>query len=618
MPGGLIQLAAYGAENKYLMGNPEITFFKLVYKQHTNFSIESVEIAFEGLNNVSQMSSNPTALKIKVPRVADLVNQVFVKVKLPNIISSINRKFKWVENLGEVMVQSASLYIGGSKVETITSEWLHLYHKLNLSGDKRKMYEYLIGHSPDLHSVDDKKAELIDILNNYCSEHGVSMDNIGDIVTSFTDQILCNNFIKNDKKATSLVGELGDLYGNNPYYDPQNYSNKSGLTPSIVGRDLYIPIPFYFTKNIGLSLPLIALQYHDVEIQIEFAPIMYLYTIIEFDVCSKRTLRRRPNPLKNNHALSYYTYVNKVVHDIDECQYNQNISEVSGEEAKMSNKDIYQLENRIQNMYNNNNFIFEISLELFYIFLDEKERNIFAEANHEYLIEQVGVRCNGGYHGDLSQFDMSVYNPVKEVVWVLGRSDLNNYNIWFNYSNFINPDKPHYRQNCNEYEASEKICQLTHKNWESFRENILINAKFMYNGIDRFDTKSSNYFDFLQPYIYHSSGQKGINVYSFSVEPEKFQPSGAVNMSMISKFSIEFNTIKPPMDPEIDKILCNQNIKDEDKAELINKLGLRFDKKTRTLSDKQVYKYTFDLRVYIVNYNILKIASGMGGLAYTS
>ena len=151
MPGGLIQLAAYGSENIYLMGNPEITFFKIVYKQHTNFSLESIEIPFTSQHNISEVSTKPTTLKVKIPRFADLLSDIFLKVGLPDIISSIYKKFQWAEGVGEIMVRSATLYIGGTKIETITSEWINIYHRLNLSADKRKLYDILIGNTQDVH-----------------------------------------------------------------------------------------------------------------------------------------------------------------------------------------------------------------------------------------------------------------------------------------------------------------------------------------------------------------------------------------------------------------------------------------------------------------------------------
>ena len=95
MGGGLIQLAAYGSENMYLMGNPQITFFKVVHKHHTNFSLESVEVPFEGIHNLSEVSTGPTTISVKIPRVGDLLNTALLRIELPNIISSTYKKFKW-------------------------------------------------------------------------------------------------------------------------------------------------------------------------------------------------------------------------------------------------------------------------------------------------------------------------------------------------------------------------------------------------------------------------------------------------------------------------------------------------------------------------------------------
>jgi hypothetical protein len=608
MPGGLIQLAAYGAENEYLMGNPQITFFKLVYKKHTNFSIESVEVSFEGNSTISEVSQSPTTLQLKIPRVGDLLHNCFLKVNLPNIISSKYKKFKWVKHLGEVMIHSASLFIGGSKIETFTGEWIHIYNNLTNTEDKKKIYNNLIGNTKDLNEIDSFHKDLIEILNqkySNCKEENPF-------------------YTENDDDHSNNL--FNDLYNcQNPYYDPTKYDSKKGLTPSILGRILYIPIPFSFTKNIGLSLPLIALQYHDVEIQIEFSPIMKLFTILEYNNESNSYYRRRPNPLRDNHKLSYYVYTDNLTSDIPKINKRQknNICFIESDSDTICEES----ETTIQHLYNNNNFYLECNLELFYIFLDENERKAFSEMSHEYLIEQVSILSNNGYHGESSSFDMNLYNPTKEMIWTLKRDDFSKYNINYNYSNLIYPDKPYWYQfsKYNEYETEDKQIPLHFTNWKKLTPHILKNAKIKFNSIDRFEYKDYNYFNNLVPYLYHTNSSQGINVYSFAVDPEKFQPSGSVNLSMISDVSLEFQTLVPPLDPEIENILKNKNIningnrnKCDNKA-LMNSLGLSFDEQSNNtfIKDKQIYKYTYQLDVYVISYNILKIVSGMGGLAYT-
>ena len=593
MAGGLLQLAAYGAENKYLMGNPQITFFKIVYKHHTNFSIESVDVSFSGLGSISEVSQSCTSLKIKIPRVGDLLHNVFLKVKLPNILSSVYKKFKWVKNLGEVLIDSATLYIGGTKIETFTGEWIHLYNKLSLDEKKRQLYDKLIGNTIDLFDPENECSDILESLSNYL-ENSLKQKNFLNV---YNNNVL---YPENDKKYSidHFISSNPKIQSTqSPYYDPKYFDQRTGLYPSILGKFLYIPIPFFFTKNIGLSLPLLSLQYHDVEIQIDISPIMNLFTIL--DKCGENNiLRRKPNPLRDNHRLSYYVYQKPA----SPCIPN--------------NKE--PLIERIQSHYNNNNYELELSLELFYIFLDDLERNKFAKMSHEYLIEQVSIRNMEGLKGEIFNFDMNLYNPVKEIIWVLKRNDLEKYNIWFNYSNQLTENcKPLWCQDniINEYELDEKKIYLNGNTWENYLPNIMKQCKISFNSIERLGFKSHEYFDNLQPYLYHSSGNKGIYLYSFSIEPEKFQPSGCVNMSMISTVTLEIETQIPPLDPEIEKVLKCEEMDEERKNLILNSLGIR---ENNCVKDKQIFKYTYNLSVYIVNYNVLKIVSGMGGLAYTN
>ena len=410
---------------------------------------------------------------------------------------------------------------------------------------------------------------------------------------------------------------------NTPYYDPSQVATSGDtLTPSIHGRNLYIPLPFFFAKNIGLSLPLIALQYHEVEIQVELNPLCYLYTIVDWDDSSHRFLRRRPNPLRHDSKLSYYVYNNTppVSRTSPEME-TSNLTEIQHDNHRRGPTD-EQLEQeaKIQNLYNDNNYTMTIGLEAGFIFLDEAERQMFAKNSHEYLIEQVTVRTETGFHGDSSQFEMSLYNPVKELIWVLKRDDAERYNIWFNYTNWLDGRSPYldYQLHNNPYLPNHQLIEPTPKNWNQGRCNILEKAKILFNGIDRFDYKDDVFLSYVQPYLYHSNSETGIYVVSFSIEPEKYQPSGSVNMSMINTVTLDFSTLVPPVDPEIATALGSDQAS-ENSAKLRNSVGITVGQTAFPyVNDKQIYQYMYDLRVYVVNYNLLSIQGGMAGLSYTS
>ena len=134
MPGGLLQLSAYGSENQYLNGNPQITFFKSVYKRYTNFSMESIEVNLQGSNDLSFDKS--IKLKAKIPRNADLLANMYLKLKLPNIFSDDQKQFYWIEKLGLNIIDYCEIFIGGSRIERLDGQFLDLYYQLLL--DKKK------------------------------------------------------------------------------------------------------------------------------------------------------------------------------------------------------------------------------------------------------------------------------------------------------------------------------------------------------------------------------------------------------------------------------------------------------------------------------------------------
>lgn len=142
MPGGLVQLLAWGSQNIKLNGNPSITFFKTVWKAHTNFSMESIRV------NMSRTTVNVyenTILKAKLGRHGDLVQQVYLVLELPDIAANAV-EFQWIEHLGEVILNNAYVTIGGTIVDRQYGEQLHVQRQLSLTGDKRTIYNRMIGN----------------------------------------------------------------------------------------------------------------------------------------------------------------------------------------------------------------------------------------------------------------------------------------------------------------------------------------------------------------------------------------------------------------------------------------------------------------------------------------
>lgn len=187
MAGGLMQLVAYGAQDVYLTGNPQITFFKVVYRRHTNFAIECVEGTFNGTANFSQRVTH------QVSRNGDLMHRVYLKVDLPAMTQSAGT-VNWTRDVGNHMINDIELEIGSQRVDKHYGQWMHIYSELTQTAELQDTYDICVGNTTDL------------------------------------------------------------------------------TTPaaSIPAATLYVPLKFWFCRNPGLALPLVALQYHDVRFHVQF------------------------------------------------------------------------------------------------------------------------------------------------------------------------------------------------------------------------------------------------------------------------------------------------------------------------------------------------------------
>lgn len=195
MGGGLMQLVAYGAQDIYLTGNPQITFFKAIYRRHTNFAIEAIEQTFNGTVDFGRK------VTATISRNGDLIHKVYLQVDLPTLASA--GTVAWTKHIGLVLINNVEVEIGGQKIDKHYGVFMHIWNELTLSEEQKANYYKMIGNTTDLTTA----------------------------------------------------------------------------SASVTGRTLYIPLQFWFCQNIGLALPLIALQFHEVKINLEFRPFSECYTV---------------------------------------------------------------------------------------------------------------------------------------------------------------------------------------------------------------------------------------------------------------------------------------------------------------------------------------------------
>ena len=466
MGGGLMQLVAYGAQDIYLTGNPQITFFKVVYRRHTNFSVESIEQTFNGTAAFSKKVSATIA------RNGDLIHRVLLEVNLGTLTGNTagTNGVCFGNYLGERLLKYIDVEIGGQRIDRHYGEWLHIWSQLTLPESQVKGYNNMIGHTPS------------------------------NVVTT-----------------TVAAG--------------------------IASQKLFIPLQFWFCRNPGLALPLIALQYHEVKINIEFADLA--------DV-----------------ALEY-----------------ANNGNAQG-----------QLTTPVNSMES-------ASLWVDYVYLDTDERRRFAQLSHEYLIEQLQYPGEETISVTSNKIKLAFNHPVKEIIWVVQNTSIKDTaKQLFNYTTATNPT-PLFT----DHSTGNSILSLVDIATGGTTAisagaldtgiNNVKKAKLQLNGQDRFAERDGAYFNLVIPYYHHTrTPNPGINVYSFGLKPEEHQPSGTCNFSRIDNANL-FLTV--------DSSTLNSFTAVGSNASVITTSGAGTNA-------------TAKVRVYAVNYNVLRVMSGMGGLAYSN
>jgi hypothetical protein len=498
MGGGLLQLVAYGAQDVYLTGNPQITFFKVVYRRHTNFAIESIVQTFNG---EAQYGNTITCT---VSRNGDLINRAYVELTIPGLEwnGTNSNKLAYVNYLGLRLLKNVVIEIGGQQIDKHYSEWMYIWNELSLPIGKRYGYDKMVGKS------------------------GLKI------------------------------------------------SKRSGETK------LYVPLEFWFCRNVGLALPLIALQYHEVKFKIEFADKEEIaYNFFNDEPYAVQSEGTPTNYYITNDGVSWtkktgstlppesssITYTDD---NGDDIVYEILTDTVLAGKLDLQKEPTSGSAWAVDTLFNydskinytsyastDSSRIGQLTCQIYvdYIFLDTDERRKFAQLTHEYLIEQLQFT---GEEDIKNQIRLNFNHPVKQLIWVVQR-DLSE------------GGESSSMKNWNNFSISNDI--------DTIGTNPLTKGSLKLNGKDRIASREGRYFDLVQPYQHHTNVPKngGINVYSFALKPEEHQPSGTLNMSRI------------------------------DSAHLyIYKHG---DVNTNS-----------KVLIYATNYNVLRVMSGMGGLAYSN
>ena len=589
MGGGLMQLVAYGAQDVYLTGNPQITFWKVTYRRYTNFAIESIEQTFNGQADFGRR------VQCTISRNGDLAYRTYLQVTLPEInqlmgIASFASGVgsgvyaRWLDFPGEQLIAQVEVEIGGQRIDRQYGDWMHIWNQLTMTSEQERGYFKMIGNTTQL--------------------------------TFITDP----SFSEVDGPCDSLA--------------PRQVCAPRNALPETT---LYVPLQFWFCTNPGLALPLIALQYHEVKINLDIRPIDECLWAVTTLSCNSGA-----NPMGGSDPVKQATYVSQ--------QYS------AGRPVPAAIA------------YNQS--LVAASLYVDYVFLDTDERRRFAQNPHEYLITQLQFTGDESVGSSSNKIKLNFNHPVKELVWVvqpdqnvdycsslvcdallfkvLGAQPFNytdaidalpnaihafggptalaadsrsyidaqglfddagalDYDIPAGFTGYWHgPENPYnqpnfggqaqnavdpaliaayaslqrsHNENSTVSDAGTFVLTETSVDMHCWGQNPVVTAKLQLNGQDRFSEREGSYFSWVQPYQAHTrSPDEGINVYSFALRPEEHQPSGTCNFSRIDNATLQL-------------VLSNATVE-----------GTK----------------TAKVRVYATNYNVLRIMSGMGGLAYSN
>lgn len=555
MGGGLLQLVAYGAQDAYISGNPQITFWKGLFKRHTNFAMEPFRINFTGQ---VQWGTKQTAL---VGRHADLLYSTYVEVTLPRTVTVGGETVPFLWNneanaLGYNLIKHVEIDIGGQVVDRMYSEFMFLW---------------------------------------------------GNLTQNFTQTI---------KLASLLAGPCTDT-------GPSVLRYGTACAPD--GRQqkmnvIYIPLPFFFTRNPGAALPLIALQYHEVKINVLWNETQFIagnfnqagivppaiQAALYIDYIYLDTEERRRMAQASHEYLIEQTQFNedkgiRGANSRIDLTFNHPVKELIWVVQPTAYTDC-RLAAAIERPYTS--LVNEDNYETGALTASTTAPSTFTTpATFKFAFSRTGslIASNQnpglGYNvGDVltfyqSQFGLYAAGNVEiQVTSIIGLGEIATFYI---------------KSGRQRYVSETRLKPFTYDIDPVFDQLLQI------NGQDRLDRRHGDYFSKVQPYQHHSGtlggifgaisgliegdrGGGGAYMYSFALRPEEHQPSGTCNFSRIDTATIVMNMA----------------------GLTSSRVGGDFDF-NETDKTNDVFN-DWNVRVYATNYNVLRVMSGMGGLAYSN
>jgi len=553
-----MQLVAYGAQDVYLTGSPQITFFKVVYRRHTNFAVEPIPQTFNGASDFGR------TVTCTINRNGDLITNMYVNISLnPGLAGTAPWGF--VRRLGHAIVQHYKIEIGGSKIDEQYGDWLNIWYELTHKTGQVRGYANMIG----------------DV----------------DALTALT---------QNDTPAYQL----------------------------------YVPLQFWFNRNNGLALPLIALQYHDVRITIDYRPAAqcvnvvgtgngpsismgdsqliidyvyldaeerkrfaqasheYLFEQLQFTGSESLTGLNPKFRLNFNHPSKYLIWTPKLNKYTNASSYVAYAPNGDWATARDNFAKLVWLASRqvrtTCTTVNTANITLLTEPDTPLTIIDNVIAPAAAWVNTTNLNAKVTAYILAPQDASGQTYTNVTVN-INQIVLLTNNftSDDLSYDATTILSNYATSGQT-VSANCQSLLSVSAVSVYDHFNYANYldgNDNPAVAAKLQLNGSDRFQQRDGAYFNYVQPLQgFSNTPSDGINVYSFALKPEDHQPSGTCNFSRIDNatLQLQFGSGNAAGDSNY---LANY-LGGSNSASVVN--------------------------IYTVNYNVLRVMSGMAGAAYSN
>ncbi len=533
MTGGILQLVARGYDDTFIIKEPEITYFKIVYRRHTNFS------TFPKLLNFSENLNFGKIGKCRIKYLGDLLYKMYLVIDIPEI--DITNNYYTVNDLVNLL-KSYDIFIGNYNINTnleisfldniipiIRDNINILYNNYLLENNKKNKNSLLnklkkIGfcnnnnwYFPDscnflkstfkhneltekIYVLFNEKPKFawIKELAHYLIEYiEINIDGVN-IDTHNSEIIRSDKIInlENEKLRgyNEMIGNLEELYSYN-----SNIKH---------AKKLYLPLGFWFCRHISSAIPLVAMPHSNIDIIVKFRDFN------EVTYCPN--VKFKTQPKLNASLIAHYVYI--------EEQERKRICE---------NKQEYLIEK------------FETSYEEIYGAKDLIEtKETIEDKNNNFTFKESKV-----------DYKLHFHYTTKQLFWIVKPYKNNNNFDKFDYTFYDINNKPF---------------------------NPISNMKIKFNGRDRETLHDFNFYQYWQPYKHHcSSLVDNLFLYNFALYPQMLQPSGCANFGKLSEASFNLH-----LNNKLTNLVENNNFK-------------------------------FKVSCYALQYNILRIFSGMAGLAFT-